>query len=306
MSISHILLSNPQTALTPLSVEFGTVKIDSGAASGYILTSDASGNATWQPNTGPTPGDNITVINSSPAINVINNAVNTNGAQVFVRGTTSQSGATFSSNNTGESKLANLTPGNIGIMDITTIDGNINLSVTNGAGGTTGNINLNPYMPTGAVSINGGLGTLNLASMSFDNGVTEVSIKGPASPFTPVLSFGGGSTGITYSSRVCQQYMIGKMCYINIYIALSSKGSSTGAAAVSIPLTSTTTTTSIPLTYFAGITSAGNQPTTFLGPSTSSLLLLFTNTTTGAITSITDTNFSNSSGFVISGSYLTP
>lgn len=305
MSISHILLSNPQTALSPLSVEFGTVKIDSGAASGYVLTSDASGNASWQPNTGPTPGDNITVINSNPAINVINNATNTNGAQVFVRGTLNEAGATFSSNNNGESKLANFTPGDIGIMDITTIDGNINLSVTNGSGGTTGNINLNPYMTSGAVSINGGLGKLNLGSMSFDNGVTQVSIK-PGSAFIPVLSFGGSSTGITYSSNVCQQYIIGKMCFINIYIALSSKGSATGAAAVSIPQTSTTTTTSIPMTYFAGITSTGNQPTTFLGPSTNSLLLLFTNTTTGAISSIADTNFSNTSGFVISGSYLIP
>ena len=49
--------------------------------------------------------------------------------------------------------------------------------------------------------------------------------------FTPSLSFGGGDTGINYSSRSASYIKIGSMCYIQGQLDLSSKGSSTGDAA---------------------------------------------------------------------------
>ena len=49
--------------------------------------------------------------------------------------------------------------------------------------------------------------------------------------FTPSLSFGGGDTGMSYSSRSGSYIKIGSMCYIQGQLDLSSKGSSGGDAA---------------------------------------------------------------------------
>lgn len=46
--------------------------------------------------------------------------------------------------------------------------------------------------------------------------------------WTPVLNFGGGTTGITYTSRVGYYTKIGRVVYIHFDILLSNKGSSTG------------------------------------------------------------------------------
>ena len=50
--------------------------------------------------------------------------------------------------------------------------------------------------------------------------------------WTPVLTFGGGSTGITYSNRGGNYTKIGRQVTLNFMIELSSKGSSTGDAVV--------------------------------------------------------------------------
>jgi len=47
-------------------------------------------------------------------------------------------------------------------------------------------------------------------------------------PFTPVLTFGGSSVGITYLRQEGMFAKVGTLCYIFITIELSSKGSSTG------------------------------------------------------------------------------
>ena len=50
--------------------------------------------------------------------------------------------------------------------------------------------------------------------------------------WTPVLTFGGGSTGITYANRGGNYTKIGRQVTLNFMIELSSKGSSTGDAVV--------------------------------------------------------------------------
>ena len=50
--------------------------------------------------------------------------------------------------------------------------------------------------------------------------------------FTPVLSFGGGTTGITYDQQFGNYTKIGRLVHIKMRIKLSSKGSSTGDAVV--------------------------------------------------------------------------
>lgn len=51
--------------------------------------------------------------------------------------------------------------------------------------------------------------------------------------FTPTLSFGGSSTGITYQAQNGQYVKIGRNVYINFYLLLLNKGSATGVARVS-------------------------------------------------------------------------
>lgn len=46
--------------------------------------------------------------------------------------------------------------------------------------------------------------------------------------FTPTITFGGGSTGITYGTQVGKYIRNGRLVTITIFITLSSKGSSTG------------------------------------------------------------------------------
>lgn len=53
--------------------------------------------------------------------------------------------------------------------------------------------------------------------------------------YTPVLHFGGGATGITYDTQRGVTYRVGKLVFGAFHIKLTSKGSSTGGAAVTIP-----------------------------------------------------------------------
>jgi hypothetical protein len=56
--------------------------------------------------------------------------------------------------------------------------------------------------------------------------------------FTPVLAFGGGTTGIGYNTQIGRYTKIGRFVQVNITIYLSSKGSSTGVATITgLPFT---------------------------------------------------------------------
>jgi len=56
--------------------------------------------------------------------------------------------------------------------------------------------------------------------------------------WTPVLEFGGGSTGITYTTQLGTYTKIGRMVICNLYLVLSNKGTSTGDAEITLPFTS--------------------------------------------------------------------
>jgi hypothetical protein len=48
--------------------------------------------------------------------------------------------------------------------------------------------------------------------------------------FTPTISFGGASVGVTYSNQQGYYIKVGKLVYVTMYIRLNNKGSSTGDA----------------------------------------------------------------------------
>jgi hypothetical protein len=59
--------------------------------------------------------------------------------------------------------------------------------------------------------------------------------------FTPGIAFGGGATGITYTTQTGHYTKIGNRVFFDINIVLSAKGSSTGSAAITgLPFTPAT------------------------------------------------------------------
>lgn len=122
--------------------------------------------------------------------------------------------------------------------------------------------------------------------------------------FTPALSFGGGSTGLTYGSRAGQYTKIGNMVWFDIQITLTARGSSTGDAEISgLPFTSAATGTGVVMfgsyTAFQSLTS---MPFGRVPPSGTSISLR----TSGGATShalMQHTNLNTTSSFTLSGYY---
>ena len=69
-----------------------------------------------------------------------------------------------------------------------------------------------------------GLGTV--ATKAYEDGT-----------FSPVISFGGGTTGIGYSVQESSYTKVGRLCVVTGRVALSSKGSSSGDVAMTLPFT---------------------------------------------------------------------
>lgn len=128
---------------------------------------------------------------------------------------------------------------------------------TNGTANTLGaNIAANGYNFTGAGTITTtGLTAGTPTFSSFANAqhnhstaanggqvTTDAMSDYAAGTWTPAITFGGGNTGLTYSSRDGRYVRIGKIVYISCEIRLSAKGSSTGGAKITnLPYTAATT-----------------------------------------------------------------
>lgn len=114
--------------------------------------------------------------------------------------------------------------------------------------------------------------------------------------WTPGVSFGGGTTGLTYDSQNGFYTKIGNTVTAQFRIYLSNKGSSAGAALVTgLPFTSNSGANyrSAASLYF-GTTSFANQYTSLLANSATTIAL-YEATEAGAVTTIDNTNFANTS-----------
>jgi hypothetical protein len=122
--------------------------------------------------------------------------------------------------------------------------------------------------------------------------------------WTPGISFGGGTTGITYAanSQVGRYQKVGNSCHVQYYINFSSKGSSTGNALLTgLPFTTTATTNAFSTwlpTQFSMTTAVGG---TLVTTSSTTATLYAAN----SLTQLTDTAFQNGSGLAASFSYET-
>lgn len=140
------------------------------------------------------------------------------------------------------------------------------------------------------------------SSVEFGAGGTVAYSAGTT--FTPVLKFGGGTTGITYTTQSGNYKSAGGILHFTINLVLSSKGSSTGSATITgMPVTSTNTGINYFLCSQTGITYASGTIIATLNASATTLNIQNLISSTGE-TAFTDAAFTNTSVLRISGSYL--
>lgn len=168
-------------------------------------------------------------------------------------------------------------------------DGSTSLPVANGGTGITS-------FGTGVATALG----VNLNNSS-SNGLATTSYN----TYTPVLAFGGSSTGITYNSAFGNYVTIGSLCIVNIGINLSNKGSSTGNATISLPVVagSISNTQNIAINVVQQLIYTG----TMIGgtiAAAGSVVTLNQSTTTSNIATLTDANFSNNTQIYCTFCYI--
>ncbi len=124
--------------------------------------------------------------------------------------------------------------------------------------------------------------------------------------FTPTITFGGGSTGITYSLQAGEYTKIGDRVFFSATVHLTSKGSSTGQALINgLPFTSSnagSANTACAVrgdVFAAGVNALMAQIT---NGATTVLILSFA---AGGSSGLTDTSYNNTTQIRISGHYRT-
>jgi len=129
-----------------------------------------------------------------------------------------------------------------------------------------------------------------------------------SSTWIPQLQFGGSGSGITYTTQSAFYSKVGNLVFINVNIVLSNKGSATGTATIlGLPFL----TTADICTQFAAVSNystAANYNQTFTQNVASSFTLGLYQQRDNAIaafSTMSDTNFTNTSTINVSGFYIT-
>ncbi len=155
----------------------------------------------------------------------------------------------------------------------------------------------------GALKANGAGSVSQAACADLSNATAScsTSFTGVTS-YTPAITFGGAGVGVTYSVNQGFYDQQGSRVCFNAYIVLSSKGSSTGAATISLPVAKATG-------YKDTFTSFNQQGLTFTGAlqaatASTTAVGIYTNTA-GTFASLSDTAFANNTDLGLSGCYFT-
>ena len=123
--------------------------------------------------------------------------------------------------------------------------------------------------------------------------------------FTPVLEFGGASTGITYSTQAGYYQYIGGVSngvvFVSVCLILTSKGSSTGTATLTVPTPTAKIDCILPL-YGDKFLAPLNGPKAKIGSGTS--VVSFSDFKVGLETVLSDDSFNDDTQIIFSGTYL--
>lgn len=125
--------------------------------------------------------------------------------------------------------------------------------------------------------------------------------------FTPTITFGGGSTGITYTTQTGQYWQIGAVVYVSMQIVLSNKGSSTGTAEIrGLPVTTRSGSVAVLPCLTGNIAGGGTAVfSVFLAPDASGTKgVVYLSNTAAGVTALADTNFTNTSFIDCTGFYF--
>lgn len=146
------------------------------------------------------------------------------------------------------------------------------------------------------------VGTIAATSVNFGGSTLAYYQEGT---FTPILSFGTGTTGITYTGQVGTYTRVGNRVHFQITLLLSNKGNATGEVAVTnLPFTSSSTANNwVAVTGSLGNVSSGlTQPISFLiFPGTTTIQ--WYKTVGGAFSYVTDADMLYNSQITLTGTY---
>ena len=184
-------------------------------------------------------------------------------------------------------------------LSSTDTNGNIILA-PDGTG--TVSVTTAPIVPSGDRADSLGSATnswdnLYMDGITFDDGSNILSTYVASTSWTPTLTFGGGSTGITYSTQSGTYTRIGNIAFVTMIIILTNKGSSTGNAVVTgFPLTFSAQNENVCCGLWNLITFTGTHTQVVINAEAStSNIRLFQCGENVAFASTTDANFANTS-----------
>ena len=122
--------------------------------------------------------------------------------------------------------------------------------------------------------------------------------------WTMGVSFGGGTTGITYSANTGYYTKIGNIVTISGLLTLTSKGSSTGAALITgLPFTSVNNVAGYAaVALWLNVITFANQYQGMVSPNTTTISL-HEITEVGAYTNLTNADFANTSEIIVNCTY---
>ncbi len=121
--------------------------------------------------------------------------------------------------------------------------------------------------------------------------------------WTPVLKFGGATTGITYSSQEGTYVQIGKLVIAEMQIALTSKGSATGAVTITGWPVSANSTGAGQLSFYGATASGSNFASPVSGYLDGTTMTLAYHAATGQ-GALTNSDFTNTTQINLTCVYI--
>lgn len=144
--------------------------------------------------------------------------------------------------------------------------------------------------------------TPTVTSITFGSGTALSNYL--QSTFTPAIAFGGGTTGITYSTQSGTYTRIGRMVFITLIITLTNKGSSTGSATITgMPVAAGINSQIIPCQADSLTYTGDTFPFCAINAS-STALSIFASGSNTTFATMADTNFANTTTIRVSGAYM--
>lgn len=123
--------------------------------------------------------------------------------------------------------------------------------------------------------------------------------------FTPTYLVAGSETGVTYGLRNGQYLVSGEMVFVSIHMELTNKGAGSGAITIGgLPFSVVSPAASMAVNWHLGTTSLVHMSGLVLVSGTTITLYGMTAAATSSLTSIQNSDMSNTSRLYISGSYF--